>query len=48
MKTFTVEYLIIGASVRQVMMVKASNKEQAQSTVKRMFANVATATAYES
>lgn len=47
MKTFSVEYLLIGASIWNVVMVKAGNKEQAQSNVKRMFPNVATARATE-
>lgn len=47
MKTFSVEYLLIGASMWSVVMVKAGNKEQAQSSVKRMFPNVATAKATE-
>ena len=47
MKTFIVEYLLSGSSIWSVQMVKAGNKEQAQSQVKRMISGIVTTKAYE-
>lgn len=47
MKTFIVEYRIIGVSLPQIQMVKAGCKEEAQSMVKRLFPNCSTASAKE-
>ncbi|WEM33491.1 hypothetical protein EJP02_430 [Escherichia phage EJP2] len=46
MSTFIVEYVLTGQSIWQVQMVKACNKEQAQSTLKKMISGVVTTKAY--